>query len=157
MYNRGTIGDKHGGHATRRTIPLVALVALLAACGGTTPTAAPFPTVPPSPTFLQAHRRGHLAACRRVGDPRHRRRDTLGHLLTLRVTAANEQERAQVGDLAEAVQAATGETVQLAFVDQGYTGAATTAAAHGIRLGVVKLPEAKRGLVPSPPGTRRCG
>ena len=52
--------------------------------------------------------------------------------------------------LAEAVQAATGETVELAFVDQGYTGEprpATAAAGHGIRLEVVKLPAAKRGFV----------
>ena len=51
--------------------------------------------------------------------------------------------------LAAAVQEATGETVELAFVDQGYTGEqpAAAAAAHGIRLEVVKLPEAKRGFV----------
>jgi hypothetical protein len=43
----------------------------------------------------------------------------LGHLLALKVTAANEQERAQVGELAEQIQEATGENIQLAFVDQG--------------------------------------
>ena len=43
----------------------------------------------------------------------------------------------------------TGETVEVAFVDQGYTGdnAADAAAEHGIRLEVVKLPTAKRGFV----------
>jgi hypothetical protein len=35
------------------------------------------------------------------------------------VTAANEQERAQVGELAEQIQEATGENIQLAFVGQG--------------------------------------
>jgi transposase len=47
------------------------------------------------------------------------------------------------------VQAVTGDLVEVAFVDQGYTGeqAAAAAAAHGIRLEVVKLPEAKRGFV----------
>ena len=51
--------------------------------------------------------------------------------------------------LAEAVQAATGEQVELAFVDDGYTGrtAADAAAAHGIALEVVKLSEAKSGFV----------
>lgn len=75
--------------------------------------------------------------------------DTLGHLLALRVTAADEQERAQVGALAEEVQAVTGETVTLAYVDQGYTGeaAATAAAEHGVALEVVRLPEAKRDFV----------
>ena len=75
--------------------------------------------------------------------------DTLGHLLALKVTPANEQERAQVAELARAVQGATGESVEVAFVDQGYTGEEPERAAkeHGIRLEVVKLPEAKRGFV----------
>ena len=50
--------------------------------------------------------------------------DTLGHVLALRVTAAREQDRAQVGALAADVQVATEESVELAYVDQGYTGAA---------------------------------
>ena len=47
------------------------------------------------------------------------------------------------------LQEATGNSVQLAYVDQGYTGkvAADAAAAEGIALHVVKLPEAKRGFV----------
>ena len=75
--------------------------------------------------------------------------DTLGHLLAAHVTSASEQDRAQVGVLAEAVQDATGESVELAWVDQGYTGetAQDAAAQHGIKLEVVKLPEAKRGFV----------
>jgi hypothetical protein len=74
--------------------------------------------------------------------------DTLGHLLALFVGPASEQERARVGELAGAVQEATGECVELAYVDQGgYTGerAAQEAEAHGIRLEVVKHEEAKRG------------
>jgi transposase len=75
--------------------------------------------------------------------------DTLGHLLALVVTPANEQERSQVSELARAVQDAAGESVEVAYVDQGYTGedAAQAAQEHGIRLEVVKLPEAKRGFV----------
>lgn len=69
--------------------------------------------------------------------------DTLGHLLAVKVTAANEQERAQVGELAEQIQQATGENVQLAYVDQGYTEPARQAQQHGIKLEVVKLSEAK--------------
>ena len=43
----------------------------------------------------------------------------------------------------------TGEAVEVAFVDQGYRGehAAEDAAAHSMRLEVVKLEEAKRGFV----------
>ena len=75
--------------------------------------------------------------------------DTLGHLLALLVTPANEQERAQVAGLAKQVQAATQRSVRLAYVDQGYTGEkpAAEAEAHGIHLEVVKLAEAKRGFV----------
>jgi hypothetical protein len=46
--------------------------------------------------------------------------DTLGHLLVLHLTPANEQEREHVGKLGETVQEATGESVELAYVDQGY-------------------------------------
>jgi transposase len=94
-------------------------------------------------------RAGYDGAKRRKGSKTHIAVDTLGHLLALIVTSADEQDRAQVAELAEAVQAATGESVELAFVDQGYTGeaAAESAAAHGLRLEVVKLPEAKRGFV----------
>ncbi len=75
--------------------------------------------------------------------------DTLGHLLALLVTPANEQDRAQVGELTERIQEATGQNVEIAFVDQGYRGEVPKQAAeeHGIRLSVVKFPEAKRGFV----------
>ncbi len=75
--------------------------------------------------------------------------DTLGNLLTLLVTPANEQDRAKVGPLAAAVPEVTGQSVELAYVDQGYTGddPAAEARQQGIQLEVVKLPEAKRGFV----------
>lgn len=94
-------------------------------------------------------RAGYDGYKRRRGSKVHMAVDTLGLLLALRVTAASEQERAQVFDLAADVQAATGQTVTLAFVDQGYTGdqPAADAQAHGITLEVVKLAEAKRGFV----------
>lgn len=89
---------------------------------------------------------------RRKGRKVHLAVDTLGHLLATVITPANEQERAQVAELAALVQQVTGQTVELAWVDQGYTGdeAAEAAAASGIRLEVVRLPEAqgpKRGFV----------
>lgn len=86
---------------------------------------------------------------KRKGSKVHAAVDTLGHLLAMKVTAAHEQDRAQVAELAQAVQAATGENVQVAFVDQGYTGdqPAADAAQHGLRLEVVKHHEAKRGFV----------
>ena len=74
---------------------------------------------------------------------------TLGYLLALHVTPATEQDREQLGKLAAAAQEVTGEHVELAFVDHGYTGDAPAQAAssQGIRLEVVRLPEAKGGFV----------
>jgi transposase len=94
-------------------------------------------------------RAGYDGAKRRKGSKAHVAVDTLGLLVAVHVTPANEQERAQVATLAEAVQAVTGDHVQVAFVDQGYTGeqAAADAQEHGIQLEVIKLPEAKRGFV----------
>ena len=94
-------------------------------------------------------RAGYDGHKRRKGSKVHLAVDTLGYLLALHVTAANEQERAQVAELAQQVQEVTGAHVEIAFVDQGYTGdaAEAAAAAHGIRLEVVKLSEAKHGFV----------
>jgi transposase len=94
-------------------------------------------------------RAGYDGHKRRKGSKVHLAVDTLGQLLAAIVTPANEQERAQVGELAAKVQEATGNAVEIAFVDQGYTGdqAADAAQEHGIRLAVVKLPTAKRGFV----------
>jgi transposase len=88
---------------------------------------------PPSAAILDARtiqstpesgaRAGYDGHKRRKGSKVHAAVDTLGHLLALLVTPANEQERAQVEEPAAA------------------------AAAHGIQLAVVKLPEAKRGFV----------
>jgi transposase len=89
---------------------------------------------------------------RRKGRKTHIAIDTLGHLLALVVTPANAQDRAQIAALAAAVQEVTGQSVEVGFVDQGYTGeqAEADAAAHGIRLEVVKLEEAKHGFVLMP-------
>ncbi len=94
-------------------------------------------------------RAGYDGHKRKKGSKLHMAVDTLGQLLALTVTPATEQERAQVGPLLSEVQAVTSGEVELAYVDQGYTGeaAATAAAEHGIALEVVKLPEAKRGFV----------
>jgi transposase len=92
---------------------------------------------------------GYDGAKKRKGRKVHLAVDTLGHLLALHVTPANEQDRAQVDKLSADVQSATGERVEIAYVDQGYTGAnaASAAARHGIELIVVKLAAAKKGFV----------
>ena len=94
-------------------------------------------------------RAGYDGAKRKKGSKLHLAVDTLGHLLALHVTPASTDDRAEAGRLAQAVQASTGQSVDLAYVDQGYTGpkAADAAKAHGIKLEVVKLADAKRGFV----------
>jgi transposase len=95
-------------------------------------------------------RAGYDGAKRKKGSKVHLAVDTLGHLLALHVTPASEQDRAQVDALARAVQTVTDETVELAWVDQGYTGewvAEQAEDTHGIRLEVVSTPLAKRGFV----------
>jgi transposase len=95
------------------------------------------------------HRAGYDGAKRKKGSKIHMAVDTLGHLLALHVTPADQQDRARVKQVAREVQKATGKSVELAFVDQGYTGEqpASDAAKQGIELHVVKLPQAKRGFV----------
>lgn len=88
-------------------------------------------------------------AKRKQGSKTHLAVDTLGNLLTLLVTPAKAQDRAQVADLAQRVQIETGQSVEIAFVDQAYTGQqpAQAAAQQAIELVVVKLPEAKHGFI----------
>lgn len=94
-------------------------------------------------------RAGYDGGKRKKGSKLHLAVDTLGHLLALHVTPASADDRTQVKEMAKAIQAATDENVEIAFVDQGYTGQrpAQAAAEHGIKLEVVKLDEAKRGFI----------
>src|SRR6201994_629463 len=94
-------------------------------------------------------RGGYDGAKRKKGSKLHLAVDTLGPLLALRVTPATTDDRAEVGRLTATVQAVTGDNVEVAFVDQSYTGdnAAAAAEANGIELVVIKLPEAKKGFV----------
>lgn len=127
------------------------LRAILRLCEGRNPdpTAAVIDSRTLQSTPESGGRCGYDGAKKRKGSKVHAAVDTLGHLLALRVTPANSGDRDQVDILAEEIQEATGESVQIAYVDQGYTGedAAADAKQHGIALHVVKLPEAKRGFV----------
>jgi transposase len=113
------------------------------------PTAAVFDSRTIQSTPESGARAGYDGHKRRKGSKAHMAVDTMGHLLALHVTPADRQDRDQVAVLSEAVQGVTAESVELAYVDQGYTGddAEGDAASFGIHLEVVKLPEAKRGFV----------
>jgi transposase len=94
-------------------------------------------------------RAGYDGHKKRNGSKVHIAVDTLGHLLALTVTAASDQERVEVFALTEEVQEATGQSVRVEFVDQGYTGdqPAADAANHGVELVVVSRPPGARGFV----------
>lgn len=113
------------------------------------PTAAIFDSQTLQSTPESGSRAGYDGAKRKRGSKVHAAVDTLGHLLALIATPADAQDRAQVAALARRVQEATGDSVALAWVDQGYTGPQPKedAAAHGIRLEVVKTAEARHGFV----------
>lgn len=113
------------------------------------PSAAIFDSRTSQSTPESGHRGGYDGAKRKKGSKVHMAVDTLGYLLALHVTAADKQDRQEVGKLAGEVQKQTGKSVELAYVDQGYTGekAAEAAKKKKIELSVVKLPGAKRGFV----------
>ena len=123
-----------------------------AAGRGRSPTAAAFDGRASQSTPEGGGRAGYDGHKRRNGSKVHAAVDTLGLPLAVRAAAASAQERAQVAGLAAGVQAAAGRTVPLAYVARGYTGGqpAADAAARGIRLEVVRLPEAERGFVLPP-------
>jgi hypothetical protein len=77
----------------------------------------------------------------RKGSKAHMAVDTLEHLLALCVTAADQQGRARTSELAKRMQEETGQTVEIASIDQGYTGenAADAAEEHGVKLEVAQL------------------
>ena len=82
------------------------------------PTAAIFDARTIQSTPESGGRGGYDGGKRKKGSKVHAAVDTLGNLLAVKVTAANEQERAEVADLSAAVQNATGQTVTLAYVDR---------------------------------------
>lgn len=116
---------------------------------GAQPTAAILDSRTLRSTPESGSRGGYDGAKRKKGSKVHAAVDTLGELLALSVSPANEDDRKRVGELAQEIQQVTGENVEIAYVDQGYTGEKASEAAkeHGIRLEVVKQEEAKRGFV----------
>jgi transposase len=113
------------------------------------PTAAVFDAQTMQGTIESGERSGYDGHKKKKGSKVHIAVDTLGYLLALVVTPANEQERQQVAELSKKVQEVTDKNVTLAWVDQGYTGgeAAAEAREHGIELEVVRLPDVKKGFV----------
>lgn len=97
-------------------------------------------------------RAGYDAGKKTKGSKLHAAVDTLGNILTLIITPADSQDRDQVAQLMEDVQAVTGGNVRRAFADGSYTGpnAAEAAKKHGVELEIIKLPDVVRGFVVLP-------
>jgi hypothetical protein len=81
------------------------------------PLAAVFDSRTLQSTPESGHRAGYDGAKGKEGSEVHMIVGTLGHLLSLHVTAPSEQDREQVGKLARDVQKQTGRPVELAYFD----------------------------------------
>lgn len=100
---------------------------------------------PPEPTAViidsrtlrstpeSGNRAGYDGAKRKRGSKLHMAVDTLGHLLALHVTPADHADRAEVGRLAEAIQVATDQSVELAYGRPGLHGRAARSRSAGAR------------------------
>jgi len=84
------------------------------------PSAAIFDSRTQQSTSESGARAGYDRHKHKRGSKTHITVDTLGHLLALYVTPANEQDRAQVEELARQAQEVAEQSVDVAFVDQGY-------------------------------------
>jgi len=105
-------------------------------------------------------RAGYNGGKRCKGTKIHMAVDTLGNLLTVLATPANEGDRASVVDLCVQAQDINGVSVEVAYVDTGYTGLETAvkAAEEGyVELVVVKRPEATQGFILLPKRWVRTG
>jgi transposase len=113
------------------------------------PSAAIFDSRTLRSTPESGERAGYDGHKKTKGSKIHTATDTMGNPLALTVSPADEQDRAHVEELSEKTQIATENSVQKAFVDQGYTGEAAAEAAkkHGIELEVVRVDGVKGGFV----------
>jgi hypothetical protein len=96
----------------------------LAACREEEPTAAILDSRTLRSTPESGARAGYDGAKRKRRSKVHLAVDTLGRVLAPHVTPADVGDREAVARLAADIQDATGDSVELAFVDQGYTGEA---------------------------------
>jgi transposase len=97
-------------------------------------------------------RAGYDAGKKTKGTKIHLAVDTLGNLLSLRVTPASVQDREQIAQITEDIQAVTGNSVDVLYADGAYSGenAAKAAQEHGVSLQIIKVPDAVRGFVVLP-------
>ena len=94
-------------------------------------------------------RAGYDGGKRRKGSKAHIAVDTLGNLLSVCISPANEQDRQHLETVLAAAQETTGGTLVVNWADQGYTGAEALAAAErqDIELLLVKRPTDAKGFV----------
>lgn len=95
-------------------------------------------------------RAGYDGYKRKPGSKVHVAVDTLGNLLAVLITPANEQERPQLTGLAGQVQLVTGQAVKPAFADLGCTGEEAAQAAR------TKVSNCKSSSCPRRKGALYC-
>lgn len=94
-------------------------------------------------------RAGYDGGKRRNGSKIHAAVDTMGNVIALLVSSANEQDREQVYEVCREVQQITGDNIDVVIADEGYTGeqAEIDAAVNGVDLVVVKRPSGTQGFI----------
>lgn len=94
-------------------------------------------------------RAGYDGGKRRKGSKIHAAVDTMGNVIALLVSSANEQDREQVYEVCREVQQITGDNIDVVIADEGYTGeqAEIDAAVNGVDLVVVKRPSGTQGFI----------
>jgi transposase len=155
--------SRHGRRSTNKRVALVAaggfdaigqdLRLLVRAAAGRRPQ----PSVAvvdsrPLRSRVESGQRAGVDGNKRVrGSKVHAVVDSMGTLLALAVTPANEAERRQLSALAQRVQEVTGASVELIDADAASTGEETAAAAQeqGMRLLVVQRPPGQPRLCPA--------
>jgi transposase len=83
-------------------------------------------------------RAGYDGGKRRTGSKVHMAVDTLGHLLAIHMTPANEQDRSQVAEMARQVQEITGDNVQRRLARDYARLPKTVAGLHFLAFSVLK-------------------
>lgn len=107
-YHLGTLSiNKHSAGWLLTALPPSLTIYGQAKGRNPQPSAAIFDSRTLQSTPESGNHAGYDGAKRRKGSKVHAAVDTLGNLLSLLVTPANEQDRAQVGELAQKVQQAT--------------------------------------------------
>ena len=94
-------------------------------------------------------RAGYDGGKKKRGTKIHLAVDTLGNVISIIATAADEQDRDQVFDICQKIQEETGGNIDVMIGDQGYTGEQVEidAALNDIEFVIIKRSDSAKGFV----------